>query len=55
MLKNDRFWQKIRPILVQIISGTKCDINKQIFFLQKDGVNMIELAIIWTLSGIGKF
>ncbi len=28
---NDRFGQNIRPILSQIISGTKCDRDKQFF------------------------
>ncbi len=41
---NDRFWWKLRPNVDQIISWTKCDRDKQIFFLQKELVNQIKLA-----------
>ncbi len=41
---NDRFVRKIRPMLDKIISGTKCDRDKLIFFLQKERVNKIELG-----------
>ncbi len=42
---NDRFGQKNRPTLAHIISGNKCDREKLIFFLQKEGVNKIDLGI----------
>ncbi len=41
---NDRLWQNIIPTLGQIISETKCDRDKP-FFLQKEGLNQIELGI----------
>ncbi len=36
-VSNDRFLCKNRPTLGQIISGTKCDRDKQIFFCKKRG------------------
>ncbi len=45
---------KIKPMLGQIIFGTKCDRDKPIFFLQKEGVNKIELGIRKEPNGIRK-
>ncbi len=42
LLKNT-FWWNIRPNLGPSISGTKCDREKLIFFLQNEGVNLIVL------------
>ncbi len=50
---NDRFLWKSWPTLGQIISRTKCDRDKPIFFLQKERVNKIELGIK-SDNGIGK-
>ncbi len=44
-VSNDRFMWTNRPTLGQIISGTKCDRDKQIFFLHKEGVNKIDLGV----------
>ncbi len=44
-VSNDNLLWKNRLTLGQIISGTKCDRDKLIFFMQKEGVNKIELSI----------
>ncbi len=36
-MSNDRFLWKNRPTLGQIISGTKCDRDKQIFVAERGG------------------
>ncbi len=52
---NDRFLWKIRPTLGQIISGTKCDKGKPIFFFcRKRWVIKIKLGIKKGPNGIGK-
>ncbi len=35
MLQNDRYWQKIKPNLGQIISGTKSDRDNSIFSAER--------------------
>ncbi len=48
---NDRFWQNIRTTLSQINSGTECNRDIMIFFLQKEGINKIELSIKYGTNG----
>ncbi len=47
------FWWKTRTTLDQIISGTKCDRDKLIFYIERR-VNKIELVITKVSNGIGK-